>query len=158
MKRAVYPGSFDPITYGHIDILNRAAKIFDEVIVLVMNNINKKYFFSFEERFDMVKEAIKAYENVKVETYDGLLVEYTRKREISVLVRGLRAVSDFEYELQMAHMNKSMCPNLETVFLMTDSKYSFISSTVVREVARFGGDVSPWVPKYVIEAFKRRLG
>lgn len=156
MKRAVYPGSFDPITFGHIDILDRASRIFDEVIVLVMNNINKRYFFSREERCGMVKEAIKKYRNVKAETYNGLLVEYARKNEISVLVRGLRAVSDFEYELQMAHMNKTMCPDLETVFLMTDSKYSFISSTVVREVAKFGGDVSLWVPDYVARAFEKK--
>ena len=158
MKRAVYPGSFDPITFGHLDILNRASRIFDEVTVLIMNNINKDYFFNWKERLSMAKEAIKKYSNVKAEMFNGLLVEYTRKNEITILVRGLRAVSDFEYELQMAHMNKAMCPNLETVFLMTDSKYSFISSTIVREVAKFGGDVSPWVPEYVVRAFKKKHG
>lgn len=158
MKRAVYPGSFDPITFGHLDILNRASRIFDEVTVLIMNNINKDYFFNWKERLSMAKEAIKKYSNVKAEMFDGLLVEYARKNEITILVRGLRAVSDFEYELQMAHMNKAMCPNLETVFLMTDSKYSFISSTIVREVAKFGGDVSPWVPEYVVRAFKKKHG
>jgi len=158
VKRAVYPGSFDPITFGHLDILNRASRIFDEVTVLIMNNINKDYFFNWKERLSMAKEAIKKYSNVKAEMFDGLLVEYARKNEITILVRGLRAVSDFEYELQMAHMNKAMCPNLETVFLMTDSKYSFISSTIVREVAKFGGDVSPWVPEYVVRAFKKKHG
>lgn len=155
--KAIYPGSFDPITYGHIDILKRASKIFDEVTVLVMRNINKRYFFTFSERLSMVERAIKDIPNARAASYEGLLVDYARKTGINIVVRGLRAISDFEMEIQVAHINKAMYADLETVFLMTDPKYSFLSSSIVREAASFGGDVSLWVPPYVEEALKRKF-
>jgi len=155
--KAIYPGSFDPITYGHIDILKRASKIFDEVVVLVMKNINKKYFFTFPERLSMVEKAVEGIPNARADSYEGLLVDYARKTGIKIVVRGLRAISDFEMEIQVAHINKAMYADLETVFLMTDPKYSFLSSSIVREAASFGGNVSLWVPPYVEEALKRKI-
>ncbi|ACR80394.1 pantetheine-phosphate adenylyltransferase [Kosmotoga olearia] len=155
--KAIYPGSFDPITYGHMDILKRASKIFDEVVVLVMKNINKRYFFTFSERLSMVEKAVEGIQNARADSYEGLLVDYARKAGIKIVVRGLRAISDFEMEIQVAHINKAMYADLETVFLMTDPKYSFLSSSIVREAASFGGDVSLWVPPYVEEALKRKF-
>ncbi|MDI3523366.1 MULTISPECIES: pantetheine-phosphate adenylyltransferase [unclassified Kosmotoga] len=155
--KAIYPGSFDPITYGHMDILKRASKIFDEVVVLVMKNINKRYFFTFSERLSMVEKAVEGIQNARADSYEGLLVDYARKTGIKIVVRGLRAISDFEMEIQVAHINKAMYADLETVFLMTDPKYSFLSSSIVREAASFGGDVSLWVPPYVEEALKRKF-
>ncbi|HNS76268.1 MAG TPA: pantetheine-phosphate adenylyltransferase [Mesotoga prima] len=156
--KAVYPGSFDPITYGHIDLVERCSKIFDEVLVLVMENVNKKHFFSHEERIEMVRCGVSHLENVTITTYNGLLVDFARASDVRILIRGLRAVSDFELELQMAHANKAMLPELETLFLMTDTSNSFISSSMVREIAAFGGDISKWVPPCVQEEFKRKLG
>lgn len=159
MIKAVYPGSFDPITYGHIDIAKRASKLFDELYVVVMENKRKQYTFTVEERIDMVKECLKDTPNIKVESFSGLLVEYTEKNGINVVIRGLRAVTDFEYELQMALANKEICNGVETVFLMTDKSYSFLSSSLVKEVASFGGQISQWVPKNVedklLEKYKR---
>lgn len=149
MIKAVYPGSFDPITYGHIDIAKRASKLFDELYIVVMENKRKNYTFTVEERIEMVKECLKDVPNIKVESFSGLLVEYTIKNEINVVIRGLRAVTDFEYELQMALANKEICNGVETVFLMTDKSYSFLSSSLVKEVASFGGKISQWVPENV---------
>ena len=156
--KTVYPGSFDPITYGHIDLVERCSKIFDEVVVLVMENVNKRHFFSHEERIGMVRCGVSHLENVTITTYNGLLVDFARASDVRILIRGLRAVSDFELELQMAHANKAMLPELETLFLMTDTSNSFISSSMVREIAAFGGDISKWVPPCVQEEFKRKLG
>ncbi|MCP5461539.1 MAG: pantetheine-phosphate adenylyltransferase, partial [Thermotogae bacterium] len=131
--KAVYPGSFDPITYGHIDLVERCSKIFDEVLVLVMENVNKKHFFSHEERIEMVRCGVSHLENVTIITYSGLLVDFAKANDVKIIIRGLRAVSDFELELQMAHANKAMLQELETLFLMTDTSNSFISSSMVRE-------------------------
>jgi pantetheine-phosphate adenylyltransferase len=155
--KAIYPGSFDPITFGHLDIIKRASKIFSEVFVVVMENKRKKYTFSLEERIEMIKECTKDIANIKVDYFNGLLIDYLQKNKIDVIIRGLRAVTDFEYELQMAMANKEMCPHTDTVFLMTDKKYSFISSSLVKEVAYFGGDISRWVPKNVEKKLIQKL-
>ncbi len=157
MVRAIYPGSFDPITYGHIDIARRAAELFDELYVVVMENKRKNYTFTIEERVEMVKECLKGIPNVRVDTFSGLLVEYTTKNKINVVIRGLRAVTDFEYELQMALANKEICNGVETVFLMTDKNYSFLSSSLVKEVASFGGQVSQWVPEFVERKLREKF-
>lgn len=157
MVRAIYPGSFDPITYGHIDIARRAAELFDELYVVVMENKRKNYTFTIEERVEMVKECLKGIPNVRVDTFSGLLVEYTTKNKINVVIRGLRAVTDFEYELQMALANKEICSGVETVFLMTDKNYSFLSSSLVKEVASFGGQVSQWVPEFVERKLREKF-
>ncbi|MBT1248121.1 MULTISPECIES: pantetheine-phosphate adenylyltransferase [unclassified Thermosipho (in: thermotogales)] len=155
--KAIYPGSFDPITYGHLDIIKRATKIFSEVFVVVMENKRKKYTFSLDERIEMIKDCTKDIKNVKVDYYKGLLIDYLKNHKIDVIIRGLRAVTDFEYELQMAMANKEMCPTVDTVFLMTDKKYSFISSSLVKEVAFFGGNISTWVPHNVERKLLRKI-
>ncbi|HNU22683.1 MAG TPA: pantetheine-phosphate adenylyltransferase [Mesotoga sp.] len=155
--KAVYPGSFDPITYGHIDLVERCSEIFDEVVVLVMENVNKRHFFNHEERIGMVRRGVSHLRNVTITTHSGLLVDFARENDVKVVIRGLRAVSDFELELQMAHANKAMLPELETLFLMTETTNSFISSSMVREIAAFGGDISKWVPPCVREEFRKKL-
>lgn len=149
-RRAVYPGSFDPITNGHLDIIKRASRIYDEVIVAVLINTTKGGLFSIEERVSFIEEEIKDLPNVKVESFVGLLVDYCKENDINVIVRGLRALSDYEYEMQIAHMNRILDDNIETVFLMASSKYSFISSSIVKEVVRFGGDITSIVPQKVL--------
>jgi len=156
MVKAVYPGSFDPITYGHIDIARRASTLFDELYVVVMENKKKSYTFTVEERVEMVKECLKDIPNIHVDTFSGLLVEYTAQKNIDVVIRGLRAVTDFEYELQMALANKEICNGVETIFLMTDKNYSFLSSSLVKEVASFGGKISQWVPEFVEVIIRRK--
>ena len=156
--KAMYPGSFDPITLGHLDLISRASKMVDELYVVVMRNPKKKYFFTIEERVKLVRESVKGIPNVRVDFHEGLLVDYAKRNGIKVVIRGLRAVTDFEYELQMANANRKLFPELETVFLMTDEKYSFISSSLVKEVATLGGDVSQWVPDAVVKAFLERRG
>ncbi|MFW6119286.1 MAG: pantetheine-phosphate adenylyltransferase [Petrotogales bacterium] len=151
---AVYPGSFDPITYGHIDIIERAAAIFDKIVVLVTYNVKKKYSFSFNERVEMARESLRDFRNVEVVSYDGLLVDFLKQNSIKVVVRGLRVISDFEHELQMAHANKALYNNMETFFLMTDNEYSYISSSMVKEIVQFGGDVTCWVPEKVAVKLK----
>jgi len=146
---AIYPGSFDPITNGHIDILQRAAKLFDHVIIAVLANSSKKTFLSFEERLNLIKDSIKEIPNVEVDKFEGLTVDYARKKKAKALIRGLRAVSDFEYEMQMAQMNKNLYPELETIFLVPSAEYSFLSSSIIKEVASFKGDISKFVPKEV---------
>jgi len=155
--KAVYPGSFDPITFGHVDIVRRALKIVDEVVVLVTENPKKSYLFSLGERKRMVEEALKGIEGVTVESYRGLLVDYLKMKGIRLLIRGMRAVTDFEYEIQMALANKKLFPELETVFLISEERFSFLSSSLVKEVAFYGGDVSEWVPPNVVEALKEKL-
>lgn len=150
---AVYPGTFDPITYGHIDVVERAAQMFDRVIILVAHNTSKAPLFSDEERIAMIQEVFRRHRNIEVEGFNGLLVDYARKRKASVVVRGLRAVSDFEIEFQMALTNRKMSGDLETIFLVPREQYSYLNSTIVREIARLGGDVSDFVPATV----RRRL-
>ncbi len=153
----VYPGSFDPVTYGHLDIIKRCSNKFDKVIVTVLNNPSKKPMFTVEERMNILKNVTKDYENVEVDSFSGLLVEYLEKKHLSVIVKGLRAISDFEYEFQMALMNNLLDKNIETFFLMTSSKYSFLSSSLVKEVIKFGGDISQLVPQIVEDAIKDKI-
>ncbi len=151
MKRAVYPGSFDPITFGHIDIIERSAKMVDELVIAVLRNSAKNSLFSLEERVNMIKEVTKDLPNVKVETFDGLLVDYMRQIDASIIIRGLRAVTDFEYELQIAQMNHVLKDNIETIFLITNLKYSYLSSSLVKEIASYGGDITKFVPEQLID-------
>lgn len=144
--RAVYPGSFDPITNGHLDIIFRGAKLFDELRVAVLNNVSKKSLFSSEERIKMIKENIKEYDNIIVEPFDGLLINYAKEVKADVIIRGLRAVSDYEYELQMALANKKLYDKIETIFLVSNSKYSYLSSSLVKEIAHFDGNLQDFVP------------
>jgi pantetheine-phosphate adenylyltransferase len=148
-KIAIYPGTFDPVTLGHIDIIQRASKLFDEIIVTVAINLSKKPLFSIEERVDMIDNAIREFDNVSVEKFDGLLVNFASNKNASVIIRGLRAVSDFEYEFQMALMNKHLQNDITTVFLMPNEKYTYLNSTIVKDVARFGGKFENFVTKYV---------
>lgn len=150
MKTALYPGSFDPITLGHLNIIRRAAGIFDKVVVCVMKNSEKRPMFSIEERMDLVRRVTERFGNVEVATTDMLLAEYAKNHEGSVIVKGLRAVSDFDYEFQIALINKKMNPDLDTVFLTASEKYTFLSSTAVKEMARYGADLSEFVPREII--------
>ena len=156
MRRAVCPGSFDPVTNGHIDIVSRASSLFDEVTVAVLVNKSKQSLFTVEERIDMLTEVCADFPNVRIDSFHGLLVEFCRERDIHAIVKGLRAVSDFDYELQMAQMNSSLAP-VETVFVPTSPEYSFLASSLVKEVATFGGDVSPLVPPMVLDRLTVRL-
>lgn len=159
MKRiAVYPGTFDPVTNGHIDLVERSLRIFDNVIVAVSENPRKAPLFSSEERIAMLTKATAKYNNVVIEGFDGLLVDYVRKKKAVGIVRGLRAVSDFEYEMQMALMNRRLDNTIETVFMMPSEEYSFITSTIVREAASYGGNVSSLVPKIVVEKLRKKFG
>lgn len=156
--KAIYPGSFDPITYGHLDVIQRALKIFDELWVVVMVNPKKKPLLSLEKRLELIEELLRDEPRVHVDNHSGLLVDYAKNKNIRTIVRGLRAVTDFQYELEMAIANKHLWHELETVFLMTDEKYSFLSSGLVREVASMGGDVSNWVPPNVLKTLKELCG
>ncbi|MCM1537005.1 MAG: pantetheine-phosphate adenylyltransferase [bacterium] len=152
MKIAVYPGSFDPVTYGHLDIIRRAARMFDELTVSVLNNKTKTPLFSVEERVRILEEATKEFPNVKVDSFTGLLIDYAREKNIHVSVRGLRAITDFEYELQIAQTNKKLSNgSLDTIFLTTSLEYAYLSSSSVKEIAYFGGDISQCVPPFVAE-------
>ncbi len=154
---AIYPGSFDPITNGHLDLVSRAARLADRLIVAILRNETKEPLFSVEERLDMATEVLRPYPNVEVSAFDGLLVDYAAKCGASVILRGIRAISDYEYELQMALMNRRLRPDIETVFLMAGEAYSFISSRLVKEVVSLGGDVSGLVPPAVEARLKRRF-
>lgn len=149
MKTAIYPGSFDPITKGHLDVLERAASIFDKVIIVVSVNTSKQSFISTEDRIRLIKECCKDLKNVEVDSYDGLTVNYAKEKGANVLIRGLRAVSDFEYEMQLSQVNNALEPQINTVFLITKPKYNFISSSSIREIAIMKGDVSKFVPEPV---------
>ena len=157
MKKAIYPGSFDPLTLGHLDIIERSAKIVDELVVGVLNNSAKNSLFSLDERVSMIKEMTDSMPNVTVTCFDGLLVDYMREIDATIIVRGLRAVTDFEYELQMSQTNQRMKPDIETMFLTTSIEYSYLSSTTVREIAAFGGDVSQFVPEAVEIALREKM-
>ncbi|OKJ85502.1 phosphopantetheine adenylyltransferase [Streptomyces sp. TSRI0107] len=156
MRRAVCPGSFDPITNGHLDIIARASRLYDEVYVAVMINKAKKGLFEIDERIDLIRQVTSEYANVRVEAFHGLLVDFCKQRDIPAIVKGLRAVSDFDYELQMAQMNNGLT-GVETLFVPTNPTYSFLSSSLVKEVAAWGGDVSHLVPQVVLEALTERL-
>jgi pantetheine-phosphate adenylyltransferase len=157
VRRAVCPGSFDPITNGHLDIIARASRLYDEVYVAVMINQSKKGLFEIDERIDLIRQVTAEYGNVRVESFHGLLVDFCKQRDIPAIVKGLRAVSDFDYELQMAQMNNGLS-GVETLFVPTNPTYSFLSSSLVKEVAAWGGDVADLVPPQVLEALGRRLG
>jgi len=156
LHRAIYPGSFDPLTNGHLDIIERSAKLFDEVIVAILLNIQKQPLFSTAERIDMIRQVV-PFENVRVDTFEGLLVHYAVKQEAQVIVRGIRAISDYEYELQMALMNQRLEPAVETVFLMASGENSYISSRLIKEVFTLGGNITGLVPPLVEQKMKERI-
>ncbi len=157
MTRAIYPGSFDPITNGHTDIIERSAKMVDHLIIGVLTNNAKSPLFTIDERTDMIRKVTAHLENVTVEAFDGLLIDFAKKCEASIIIRGLRAVTDFEYELQMAQTNHVLSPSVDTVFLTTNLKYSYLSSSVVKEIAHFGGNVSEFVSPYIEDRIKEKL-
>lgn len=156
MKIAIYPGSFDPITKGHLDILKNASRIFDKVIIAVARNGEKKGFLSTEERVELIKKSIEGLDNVEVDAFEGLTIEYAKKRGAEILIRGLRAVSDFEYEMQLSQTNSALCDEIKTVFLTTKPKYNFISSSTIREILQNNGDISKFVPQAVNEYLTQR--
>jgi len=156
VKRVVCPGSFDPITFGHLDIVERASSIFDEVVIAVMVNKTKQTLFTVEERIEMTKEVTSKFPNVKVDSWSGLLVDYCKKNDISIIVKGLRAVTDFDYELQMSQINLQL-QGVETLFISTAPAHSFLSSSLVKEIASHGGDVSSYIPAVLLERLKSRL-
>ncbi|KIL38087.1 phosphopantetheine adenylyltransferase [Gordoniibacillus kamchatkensis] len=155
---AVYPGSFDPVTNGHLDIIHRAAKVFDKLIVAVLNNSSKNPLFTVEERVELLRQVTKDVPNVEIDSFRDLLVNYLKSRDVHVVVRGLRAVSDFELELQMASMNKKLHSEMETFFMTSNPTYSYLSSSIVKEIARFHGPVTDLVPDEVEQALKRKFG
>ena len=156
-KIAVVPGSFDPITNGHLDIIKRAADVFDVVYVAVLNNSSKQPLFNVEERMSLIAEVTKQFPNIRIESSSGLLIEYAQQKKAQAIVRGLRAVSDFEYEMQITSMNRVLDEHIETFFIMTKNQYSFLSSSIVKEVAKYGGNVSELVPKVVEQALKEKF-
>lgn len=157
MKIAIYPGSFDPMTFGHLDIIERSSKMVDKLYVSVLINSAKNPLFSIDERVSMIKEMTSHLPNVEVTAFDGLLVDYADKMNASIIVRGLRAVTDFEYELQIAQTNRIVNPQVDTIFLTTSLEYSYLSSTIVKEVASYGGDISRFVPKKIADAIFSKL-
>lgn len=159
MSKAIYPGSFDPMTCGHLDVIRRSAAIFDELTVSVLNNVNKSALFSVEERVNILKEATKDLPNVKVESFSGLLIDYAKSKDVYVVIRGLRAITDFEYELQIAQTNRKLSGDkLDTMFLTTSLEYAYLSSSTVKEIASFGGDISECVPGFVADLVYDKYG
>ncbi len=157
MLRAVYPGSFDPVTLGHLDIIKRSCRVVDELVVGVLNNNAKIPLFSVEERVKMLEEVTKDLTNVKIVPFNGLLVDFAKQHNATVTIRGLRAITDFEYELQMSQINHKLDSDLETIFLTTSIEYSYVSSTIVKEVATLGGDITQFVPEVVIEKLEQKM-
>ena len=158
MRKAIYAGSFDPITNGHVDVIERGSKIFDELIIAVADNQSKPPLFSKLERVELIKKQLGKYKNDKVDSFEGLLIDYVRRQKTNIVLRGIRTISDFEYEFQMALTNRAIAPDIETVFVMTCEKYSYISSRLLKEAADLGADVSMFVPSEVTEALKKKLG
>jgi pantetheine-phosphate adenylyltransferase len=158
MNVAIVPGSFDPVTNGHLDIIKRTSSLFDVVYVSILSNSSKNPWFSVEERINLIQRITKDLPNVKVEGFTGLLVDYAREKNAKFIVKGLRAVSDFEYEFQMSLTNKQLAPEIETFFITTNSKYAYLSSSIVKEVARYGGDVTQMVPLEIIDDIKEKIG
>ena len=159
MSKAIYPGSFDPMTCGHLDVIRRSADIFDELTICVLNNVNKSALFSVEERVNILKEATKDIPNVKVESFSGLLIDYAKSKNIHVVIRGIRAITDFEYELQIAQTNRKLSGDwLDTMFLTTSLEYAYLSSSTVKEIASFSGDISECVPDFVAELVYEKYG
>ena len=156
--RAIYPGTFDPLTNGHLDLIARGSKIFDHLVVAILNNSEKEPLFPVSDRVEMITEATREFGNISVSTFDGLLVEFARQQQAQALLRGIRAISDYEYEFQMALMNRRLAPQLETVFMMPAEKYSYVSSRLIREVFRLGGSVEGLVPPSVVERMQARAG
>ena len=157
MRTAIYPGSFDPLTNGHLDVIQRAVKLFDRVIVAVAKNEDKRPLFTLDERFALVEKAVKHLPNAEADSFDGLLIKYVVDRKAQAIVRGLRAVSDFEFEFQLALMNRKLNENIETIFMMPKDTYTFLSSRIVKEIAKLGGDVSSFVPPHVKTALIKKL-
>ena len=157
MSRAIYPGSFDPVTKGHLDIIERSSKMVDKLIVAVLKNSSKSPLFTVEERVSMLKEITKDIPNVEIDSFSGLLVDFAEANNATIIVRGLRAVTDFEYELQMSQTNRIMDENVDTIFLTTSLEYAYLSSSTVKEVAIYGGDVSKFVPSYVVDKIKDKI-
>lgn len=157
MKTVICPGSFDPVTKGHMDIIERASRLFDKVIVAVLNNASKNPCFTIDERIGLLKETTKHLGNIEIATFDGLLVDFAKLRGASAVVKGLRAVTDFEYEFQMSMINKKLCPEIETIFLNTSQEYMYLSSSVVKQIARAGGDISMFVPEEIRDKIVDRL-
>lgn len=158
MRAAIYPGSFDPVTFGHLDVIERSSKLVDKLIVGVLNNNTKSPLFSVDERVNMLKEATKEYNNVEIISFSGLLVDFAQSHDIHIIVRGLRAITDFEFELQMAQTNRIVNPDIDTIFLTTNLKYAYLSSSNVKEVAMFNGDISKFVPEFVIDKVYEKYG
>ncbi len=158
MRKILYPGSFDPITNGHLDVIQRASKLFDQVIVAVAVNEEKSPLFTTEERLELLKEVCAAFDNVEILSFSGLLIEAVKKFNAAAVLRGLRAVSDFEYEFQMALMNRELCGSCETIFMMPSTQYSFVSSRLIKEICRCGGEISPFVPPAVEKALDKKIG
>ncbi len=157
MANAIYPGSFDPITYGHIDIIRRASKAVDRLVIGVLNNTSKTPLFSSEERVEFIREAVKDIPNVAVEAFSGLSVDFAKAMDASIIVRGLRAVTDFEYELQLSQTNRKIAPEIDTVFYTTSLQYAYLSSSIVKEVALFDGDISEFVPEFLVSKIKDKI-
>lgn len=155
---AIYPGSFDPVTNGHLDIVKRGLKLFDKIIVTILYNPGKETLFSVEERLGMLRESVKSLTHIEIDHYDGLLVDYAAKRKAQAILRGMRAVSDFEYEFQMALMNRRLNREIQTVFLMTGLRWIFTSSSIIKEAARFGGNIEGMVPPLVLEKLRKKFG
>ena len=158
MRAAIYPGSFDPVTFGHIDVIERSSKLVDQLIVGVLNNNTKSPLFSADERVNMLKEATKSFGNVEIISFSGLLVDFAQSHNIHIIVRGLRAITDFEFELQMAQTNRIINPDIDTIFLTTNLKYAYLSSSNVKEVAMYNGDISKFVPEFIINKVYEKFG
>jgi len=158
MKKAIYAGSFDPVTKGHLDVIERGGKVFSELIVAVADNPAKPPLFTKEERMKMIKSEIKKHKNIRVDSFDGLLINYVRKQKTNIILRGIRTMSDFESEFQMALTNRAIAPDIETVFVMTCEKFSYISSRLLKEAAILGADISKFVPAAVVDALSKKLG
>ncbi len=154
---AIYPGSFDPVTYGHLDVVERGLRLFDRIIVAILKNPRKQFLFSLEERLEMLRSSLTDFPRVEIDTFDGLLVEYAARREAQAILRGLRALSDFEYEFQLALMNRRLNRDIQTVFLMTGMRWIYTSSSIIKEAAQFGGDIEGMVPPIVLERLERKF-